>query len=150
MQNGFRFRERSDVPRRGLLFGLSLFAGASLCAASAGAEDVKKELVGAWAEPGNCDATFVTKGGKWAFREPRDMGGLGFIVFENQYDGPFGQCSLTSITHKGDKDVLNLSCHNTVGYFDQAAPIEIVSDSQLKIFSALDGMSTTYQKCSRQ
>lgn len=106
MQIRFRFRIQRRLPNHGFLFGLVLYACASLHETSASAEGVERELVGAWAEPGNCDVTFVAKNGRWAFREPRDMGGLGFIVVENQYDGPFGQCSLSSITHQGDKDDL--------------------------------------------
>lgn len=147
MENRFRFHNWRTFPSYGFFFGQLLCACVSLHGTSARAEGVESELAGAWAEPGNCDVTFVAKNGGWAFREPRDMGGLGFIVIGRQYDGPFGQCSLTSTTHQGDKDILSLACHNTAGEFDQTLPIQVVSGGELRMFWASNGTGTPLKKC---
>jgi hypothetical protein len=108
---------------------------------------VQSRLTGAWAEPGNCSTTFFLKASKWNFHEPRDMFGSGFIVTGSQYEGPFGTCRLTSTTPKGDKILLGLSCHNSVGYSDQVTPIHFNSNTEVLVFSSMDGMSSTFQKC---
>ena len=65
MQNRLQFREWRTFPSYGFLFGQFLYACASLHGTSARAGGVESELAGAWAEPGNCDVTFVAKNGGW-------------------------------------------------------------------------------------
>jgi hypothetical protein len=128
---------------------IALFAAASFSCAFAGAPET--QLTGAWAESdANCKDTFVSVGARWKFREPRDMFGSGFIVEGRQYVGPFGECRLSSVTPKGDRLLLALSCHNTVGYSDQVTPVRLKSSNELEIFlAAMDGTSVTFQRCVR-
>jgi hypothetical protein len=133
--------------KRGALVVASLFALTGLSSELAAAGTIERQLAGAWAEPGNCSTTFSSKSGKWIFHEPRDMFGSGFIVVGNRYDGPFGTCQLSSTTQKGDKILLALSCRNSVGYSDQVTPIHFNSSTEVLVFSAMDGLSSTFKKC---
>jgi hypothetical protein len=138
------------TPRRRiwrLATALFLSAAAAPFATLAATYSVQGRLTGAWAEPGNCSTIFFFKAGKWNFHEPRDMFGSGFIVAGSQYEGPFGTCRLTSTTQKGDKILLGLSCHNSVGCSDQVTPIHFNSSTEVLVFSSMDGMSSTFQKC---
>jgi hypothetical protein len=117
------------------------------CATVAAADGLQGRLAGAWAEPGNCSTTFTSAAGKMKFHEPRDMFGSGFIVTGNQYTGPFGECRLTSATQKGDKILLGLSCHNSISYSDQVTPIHFNSSTEVLVFSSMDGVSSTFQRC---
>jgi hypothetical protein len=116
MKTFLRLKKLPSRLKSSLFFGFSLLALATLHNTGAVADDVERQLTGAWAESdANCKNTFVSTAGKWKFREPRDMFGSGFIVSGRQYEGPFGQCNLTSITPKDDKLLLALSCHNSIG-----------------------------------
>jgi hypothetical protein len=143
------WRKPQFCGRRGFSIALCSLAVAIPYTTLAAAEKVEWQLAGAWAEPGNCATTFVTRAGKWKFHEPRDMYGSGFIVTGSEYEGPFGQCHLSSVTQKGDKTMLGLNCHNSVGYSDQVTPIHFNSSNEVLVFSSMDGMSSTFQKCGR-
>jgi hypothetical protein len=149
MKTFLRLKKLPTPLKSGLFCGLSFFAWATLHNTKAVAEDVETQLQGAWAQSdANCGAAFVSMAGKWKFREPRDMTGSGFIVSGKQYEGPFGQCLLTTMTPKDDKILLALGCHNSVGYSDQVTPIRLKSSGELELFFAgLEGMSVNYQKC---
>ena len=113
------------------------------------AANVEAQLNGAWAESDeSCKNAFVVKGGKWDFREPRDMFGSSYIISGRRYEGPFGVCNLTSIKPKGDKLLLSLSYHNSIGYSDQVTPIHLTSSTEMVVFS-MDDMAINYKKCGR-
>jgi hypothetical protein len=113
------------------------------------AESLGPRLDGAWAESDeSCKNAFTVTGGTWRFREPRDMFGSSYIITGRRYEGPFGVCDLTAIKPKGDKLLLSLSCHNTVGYSDQVTPIQLKSGNEMIIFS-MDDMKINYKKCGR-
>jgi hypothetical protein len=113
------------------------------------AANVEAQLNGAWAESDeNCKSAFVANGGRWNFREPRDMYGSSYIISGRRYEGPFGVCNLTSIQPKGDQILLALSCHNSIGYSNQVTPIHLTSDTEMVVFS-MNGMSINYKKCAR-
>jgi hypothetical protein len=106
-------------------------------------------LDGAWAESDeSCKNAFTVKGGAWRFREPRDMFGSSYIISGRRYEGPFGVCNLTSIKPKGDKLLLSLSCHNSIGYSNQVTPIQQTSSTEMVVFS-MDDMKISYKKCAR-
>jgi len=106
-------------------------------------------LDGAWAESDeSCKNAFTVKGGAWRFREPRDMSGSSYIISGRRYEGPFGVCDLMSIKPKGNKLLLSLSCHNTIGYSDQVTPIQLTSSTEMVVFS-MDDMKINYKKCGR-
>ena len=133
-------------PLPAALCAMAFLAGWNGAAIAANAE---AQLNGAWAESDeNCKSAFVAEGQRWTFRQPRDMFGSSFIVTGRRYEGPFGICDLSSITPKGDKLLLALSCHNTIGYSNQVTPIHLISNTEMTIFS-MDGMSINYKKCGR-
>jgi hypothetical protein len=113
------------------------------------AENLGVHLDGAWAESDeSCKNAFTVKGGAWRFREPRDMFGSSYIISGRRYEGPFGVCELTSIRPKGDRLLLALSCHNSIGYSNQVTSIQRTSATEMIVFS-MDDMKINYKKCMR-
>ena len=140
-----RTRQKSNV-----LSALVLMTFGVAHDAVAMAGTVEPRLNGAWAESDeSCKKAFVGASGKLKFREPRDMYGSSFIVSGRRYEGPFGVCNLSSVTPKGEKLSLALSCHNSVGYSDQVTSVQLNSDTELIVFSSMDGLQITYKKCVR-
>jgi hypothetical protein len=125
-----------------LALGLASLTSIDVRAANSGVH-----LDGAWAESDeSCKNAFVVKGGTWRFREPRDMFGSSYIISGRHYEGPFGVCNLRSIKPEGDKLLLSLSCHNSIGYSDQVTPIRLTSSTEMVVFS-MDNMKISYKKC---
>jgi hypothetical protein len=133
----------------GLSRAVLVLSFASMMTIAVKAANPGVHLDGAWAESDeSCKNAFVVKGGTWRFREPRDMFGSSYIISGRHYEGPFGVCNLTSINPKGDKLLLALSCHNSIGYSDQVTPIQLTSSTEMVVFS-MDDMKISYKKCGR-
>ncbi len=133
----------------GACCGMWFLALAILQNTSAAADDIDRQIVGAWAEAGaDCKDVFVAEAGELKFREPRDMYGSSFVVSGRRIVGPFGVCQLLTISRKEDKAVLNLSCHNSVGYADQSMPVRLNTNDELELFfPSLPDLSQKYQRC---
>jgi hypothetical protein len=136
----------SNNMRTGLCAALAWIAAGSAALAAEG------NLDGAWVEAGsNCANIFVWQDGRWAFREPKDMYGPGFIVSGRQVEQVFSHCRIASSVEKQDTFHVMLNCGDAMGSLGQQ-PVSFRWTSANEIerfFPNVDGMTLKYQRCPR-
>jgi hypothetical protein len=104
---------------------------------------------GAWIEQGEaCESAFALKGGAIVFRRPASVFAPAFIVAGRRLSTPLASCRIVSVSPKGERQILNLSCTTSISVGAAHAIVAPAEGGMLtRYFSAEGGGGTKYQRC---
>jgi hypothetical protein len=131
--------------------GLCLtIVGHAITPGASAAESHLSAYQGAWLQGGDCSEVFSSGAKEISFRKPVDIFAAAFIVAGSRLRTPTASCRLKALRRAGDRDVLTLSCANSVSTSDVKVEMATAPDGTLRRYSnGQDTMGAIYQRCSR-
>jgi hypothetical protein len=135
--------------RRGL-FAIAMLGITTFYSVAPGmsASDVSA-LQGAWLQQSmSCDQVFVSTKRGMAFRKPVDMFAPAFIVSGSRITTPGATCRIQSVSLKGDRKVLSLSCATSIAVDTAKAVLSVAQDGSLYRYTSEDDKDgSKYDRC---
>lgn len=104
---------------------------------------------GAWVEQSlSCDKMFVTGSKGVSFRKPVNIFVPAFIISGNRIRTAQASCRILAVRPDGDREVLKLSCENSISSDDITATFARAADGSLKrFFDDNDKTGSRYERC---
>jgi hypothetical protein len=136
-----------DVSRYALGFGLAAFGAMSGAMA---AEANLSAFQGAWLQQSlSCEEVFAPAGKGFSFRKPVNIFAPAFIISGNRLRTPQASCRIKSIKPAEDRQVLTLSCANSVSANDVTVLMAPDADGLKRFFNDQDKTGSLYTRCER-
>jgi hypothetical protein len=122
----------------------------SLSCASLGATAKAADLTGVWVtDPTACSKVFVKSGNRVSFAKDSELIGDGFIIEGKEIRGPAGSCRIKTTKEEGAVTHMIAACASDIMLSDIQFSARVIDANKIvRMFPSMEGMETTYHRCS--